>query len=208
MYTHPTRKGILLVCLWIMAGILPIEATYAQSTNLEVYQQLTADCLEPFSDTLSTLVLNSPPDRSYLHEKVLQTWISDGKRIVLNDTSQGLSNPGTGYSLAYRVDRQDVDYQYRNRRSLKRQIRLEIQMRILSSNQVVLASEHCSRAFSDTLPQSKISDMEHAAYPETRAPLPTAGWVKRFLEPGVLISASALGVYLFFNLRSSSNSDA
>ena len=208
MYTHPSLPGIRPFCISILVSLLVSGLTYAQSTNLEVYQEMAAECLEPFADTLSTLTLKGTADTPYLHEKALQGWLRRGNRVVLADSLQSLQNSDTGLQLVYRIDRQDLEYLYRNRRNLKRQFHLELQMRILSQQQEVLANQQCTKTYSDSVRRSQISDLEHAAYPETRAVLPTAGWVKRYLEPGVLISASALGVYLFFNLRSTSNSDA
>ena len=60
---------------------------------------------------------------------------------------------------------------------------------------------------SDSISREALSTVESDAFPMTSAPHPAKGWFKRYLEPVVLTTATVLGVYLFFTLRSDSNDD-
>jgi len=124
-----------------------------------------------------------------------------------------LANLDAGKSLVYTVDLAVVDLKKSGRKQVTRTVSLgmsfQVWDRTAKENQAQNASAAtleqsgtCSDVQVDTVDRTLLSSLSYAGFPETNPAPPAKGGLRRFLEPAVLIGATAVGTYLFFNLRS------
>ncbi|HEX7070613.1 MAG TPA: hypothetical protein VF190_07395, partial [Rhodothermales bacterium] len=65
----------------------------------------------------------------------------------------------------------------------------------------------CTDAAVDTVRVADLALLEDRAFSETVGNRPEGGFFRRVIEPAVLVGAVAVGVFLFFSLRSDSSSE-
>lgn len=173
-------------------------------TNLEAYQVLAVGCLADVPGSRSAFRLEAAPTMPYLRQALVQHWKQHGRAVFLADTSAAA--PAVDMDrLTYGVDLAQVRYEKAGRRVLRRTVELELSYALVARSGEVLADERCRRDYSDSLQRRAVSGRETPAFPETVGVLPRGGFTRRYLEPAVLATASALTVFLFFRLRSESS---
>lgn len=173
------------------------EHTVAQVSNREAFQLLAVECLLESSDTLDAFRLAAPDTMPYVRAALTSGWSASGKRVFLDDSSERELPV-----LRYRIGQARVSYAGSKRRSVAREVTLALQVTITRADGSILEDRVCTQMYADTLLGIRLSDLEDQSYPETRGEPPTAGWVRRYLEPVVTVGAIAVGVLLFFSLRS------
>lgn len=192
----------------VVAGFLTAFAALpvvAQDTNLTIYQELALECLRELPSEVDTLSLDAWTQMPYLRTALVESWKSGGHEVYALDNSppQAASLP----RLTIAVEDASVAYSVADRRRLNRRVRLGLQYVLTGPDGRIILDDRCSRTASDTIYRSAVAQLEDQAYTETQGELPRAGWLRRIVEPAVIAGATAVGVYLFFTLRSQSADD-
>ncbi|GAB5520294.1 MAG: hypothetical protein RhofKO_25450 [Rhodothermales bacterium] len=180
---------------------LPLVA-HAQPTNLEAFQQVALDCLGAVPTGEAAFVLEPPGQMPYLRQALVGYWQRQDQTVYLASDSMAQALP----RLAYRIEQVAVDYQRAGRKHLDRALTLALAYTYTAADGRLLADARCAEPFSDRIVERDRESLETTAYPETQGNVPQ-GWVRRYLEPAVVIGSAALGTYLFFSLRSTRQSD-
>ncbi len=190
---HKVAVGVLLLLL--------ATPTYGQSTNLELFQEIAVACLDDVPATIDTVALEAPDRMPYLRSAIVREWQNVGRVVFLADSVR--SYP----SLAFDVEDARVRYERRGKR-IARHVALALRFELTEPSGRILVDDRCAQQRSDVIPRSAIAAVEAPAYPETQADPPRAGWFRRFAEPIVVTAATAVAVYLFFSLRSTSSDES
>ena len=104
--------------------------------------------------------------------------------------------------LAIRMERGTVTYARAGRGRLTRSGDVAIQYTLTQPDGRILAADSCTRSASDTMTKRKAETLRDERYDVTMPDIPPTGLWRRYLEPAVLVAATGIGTYLFFNLRS------
>ena len=198
------RKKLFLTILFFV--LLPVDFVLAQKANLEILQELALECLERVPDSSMQFILNSPPSPSFIQSELVNQWQEAGYTLFVLDslTKAGTSGKPT---LSYSIENSSISYERRKKKRVQRDIEQTIHFTFIDSEGTLLKDAMCTKQFSDTVSKSDLNGLESEAFPQTQAPHPQGSWLKRYIEPAVLATATALGVYLFFTLRSDTNDD-
>lgn len=197
----------LLVLLPATEVVLPSFAVAQPSedlhTNAEVYQHLALECLATLPTALEAVILDAPSSMPFIQSALVVQWQQTNKTVYLADSSQAI--PSSIPNLRFTIPSARVSYARLSRRSMQRTVQLTTHKTLTDAAGVVLQDATCERQHIDSLRVAELKRIESDAYPETRGTPPKAGWPRRLLEPLVLTTATAISVYLFFNLRSNSS---
>ncbi len=189
------------VATWIILWLWTVLTCEAQPTNMAVFQGLALDCMAESPDTAAAFQLEVPEHMLYLRTSLVRHWNEEDRVVyVVDSLFQPPRQPLP--LLQLEVQEAKVEYQRGKKRHVTRTVTLAIRNSLIAADGRLLGEELCKDTYSDTLHRKHLSLIESAAHPETRAPLPDSGWLHRYLEPAVITAASAIGVYLFFTLRS------
>ena len=198
------RALMVLVCLaptaWLPARAQPTP------TNLEAYQTLALRCLAHVPDTAHVVLLDAPTLMPYLRTALTDAWRSADRAIFLADSSFQAAGPAAP-RLAYAIEQVGVGYERARRKRLNRTVTLALRYTFTTPEGRLLDEARCHETFTDTIRRADRAALESEAFPETQGTLPRAGWMRRYLEPAALAAATAITVYLFFNLRSDRSDD-
>ncbi len=198
-----TVKGFaLLFCL-----AFPATAA-AQTTNADILRKLAADCIGPIATPYATLVVNPDPLNPFLTHAVVSRLRQDEKDIFLDpgaapeDTARQTAE---AVALTYFVDDAAVGYEARGRRRIERTLELQLSYLMTDVNARVLTDSTCTLKYEDLIARSDLDAVESESIPLTKGEHPRRGWLRRYAEPIVVAGATAVAVYLFFNVRSDAN---
>ncbi|MEM6648154.1 MAG: hypothetical protein AAF730_18070 [Bacteroidota bacterium] len=182
-------------------GIAPI-AMQAQPTNLEAFQQIALNCLAEAPAATSAFVLEPPGQLPYLRQALVDHWQRQDYTVYTAADSARRALP----TFSYRIEQVAVRYDRAGRRHLDRALTLGLAYTYTAADGRLLADARCADTFTDRIARADREQVETTAYPETQGEVPQ-GWLRRYLEPAVVIGSAALGTYLFFTLRSTRQSD-
>lgn len=184
----------------------PLRAAAQQRqppTNIEIYQRLANECLAALPDAIQALTFEAPSSMPFIQSGLLAQWQEENKTIYLADSTHQAPQPLA--KLSFTVPSAQVAYARLSRRSMQRTVKLSTHQTLTAADGSILRDSLCERQHVDSLKTSERKRIESDAYPITRGTPPKAGWPRRWLEPLVLTAATAVSVYLFFNLRSNSS---
>lgn len=199
------RDGAL-TCIVIVALVaISASPARAQESTLSIYQQLARECMGELPSGIDSLQLEPTAQMPYLRSALIESWQSGGVEVYSVDSSppQAAHLP----RLSFTVEDAVVQYVRADRRRINRQVRLGLQYSLTGPDGRIILDERCSRAAADIIDRTAVANIENRAYSETQGELPRAGWLRRIVEPAVITAAAAIGVYLFFTLRSQSAED-
>ncbi len=179
--------------MWCLAA-----TARAQPTNVSHYETLALRCLGAVPDTVRVFRLDAPEAMPYLRTALVGRWQAEGRTVYLSDATQGPALPW----LHYAVEEVRVAYARAGGRHLGRTVTLALRYVFTAADGRLLRERRCRDTLTDTIPRDALPLVETPAFPETQAPPPETGWFRRILEPAVITAATAVGVYLFFSLRS------
>ena len=195
----------ILVCLGILA-LLSTPTSHAQQKNLNVFQHLAIQCLGSVPKEVKSFRLTAPSAQPYIRSALVSYWRSLDHRIFLPDSSAA-NSPTSLALLSYSIDEATVTYSRLRKKKVARQILLTTHYSYTSQSGELLDDSSCTQNYKDTLAFADLASIENDIFPETTATHPQKNWLSRYIEPVLLATASALGVYLFFTIRSDNNSD-
>lgn len=190
----------------VLLGLAVPLGVHAQPTNVEVFQQLAVQCLETAPDTVRAFRLEAPSQMPYLQSMLLERWQNADRLVFVADTAR-FDVPDDLPLFGYSITQVGLTYTRQGRKQLRRDVTLDLHYRLTAANGQVLSDQSCTSPYTDTVARNAAKHLSDPSYPETLAPIP-AGWLRRYLEPAVLTAATAVTVYLFFNLRSTSSGDS
>lgn len=199
------RKGRLMLWTYLVGLFIVAPSVRAQSTNLEVFQQLALQCLQATPDTAQAFRFEAPSQMPYLRTALLNQWKSDNRLVFFTDTTR-YETPRNLPLLRYDIAQVALAYTRTGRKHIRRDVTLDLRYSLIASNGQALAEQTCTTPYTDIIPRKAAKQLGDPAYPETEAAIP-AGWFRRYLEPAVLTAATAVTVYLFFTVRSTSSGD-
>ncbi len=184
--------------------LLAMSATFAvaQTPTLTLFQTMAVECLAPVPDTLRTFGLATPAVPPYLRTALLERWHAEGRAVYLADSTQATPASSALPRLLAATEQVRVVYARVGRRTLRRTATLHLRYTLTAPDGRVLDDGRCERVAADTLARRDKSRVENPVFPETQAPLPEQGWLRRTLEPAVLAATVVLTAYLLFTLRS------
>lgn len=188
------RRWSLLVFLLLLIA----DSVRAQPTNLEALQTLAVRCLAEVPDTTRALRVEAPAQTPYLRAALVNRWQQENRSIFLPDSS--LHTPNLP-RLRYTVEAINVAYARAGRKRLQRTVTLALHYTYTAPGGRLLADDRCRETFTDTIRRADQAAVESDAYPETQGATPRGSWRRRYLEPALLAAATAVTVFLFFNLR-------
>lgn len=189
--------------LVVLAGVGGGAA--AQPTNLEAYQALALRCLAEAPGAARGFRLAAPAQMPYLRTALLDRWRADGRTVFLADSAAA---PAGLPRLRYEIEEVGVAYERAGRRRLARTVTLGLRYDLVGADGEVLADDRCRHEHADVIRRAEQGALETAAFPETQADAPGGGFRQRYLEPAFLAAATAVAVFLFFNLRSERTNDS
>ncbi len=230
--TTRLRAGAVLACL----ALMPLSAALAQPTNLEAYQRLALRCLAEAPDTTQAFWLDASAQMPYLRTALAQRWREQGRVLFLADTTQAfwldapaqvpylrtalaqreqgralfladslqhVSSPAIAW-LRYEIEEAQVAYARAPGKQLVRTVTLALRYTFTAADGRLLREDRCHDTFTDTIRRSDRAALEWHVFPETQG---EGSWIRRHLEPAIVAVATAVTVYLFFNIRSQRTDD-
>lgn len=177
-----------------------MPAASAQESNLSTFEQLGLRCLLDAPTDVEAFRLSAPDSMTYLRTALTNAWIERGKRVSLGSDS-------TLPTLRYSVQHAAVSYRRIRRNTFRRDVTLSLDYSLLDERGTVLDDGLCMETAVDTLYRADLGLLENPVYPETVGARPEAGFIRRIVEPAVMIAAVGIGVFLFFSLRSEGSSE-
>jgi hypothetical protein len=192
----PLTRFIFITSACLAAAAFP---AVAQPANETIFQDLAAACLSAAPDTARAFRLSSPERMPYLRARLVDGWQREGRAIYVVDTVSA-SRPLP--RLSYEIEEAGVTYDRAGRGSFRRTVTLAVRHTLEGPDGRLLQDRGCRDAFSDLVRSRDLDRIENSAFHETMGQRPEAGWMRRIVEPVVLTAATAIGVYLFFTLRS------
>ena len=197
-------RGIIAATVSLLFGFCSISAA-AQTTNADILRRLAADCLSPVAAPYSSLTLHSDPLNPFLNQAVISQLRDSGKEVflvMLPAVSDSLNRSPGDMSLTYFVQDARVGYEADGRRHVTRTIDLELSYLLVAPDSKVIADSTCTRRYDDRIRRADLDAIENETIPITQGERPKRGFLRRYAEPIVVAGATAVAVYLFFNVRS------
>jgi hypothetical protein len=196
------KRLFVVVCLLLAAGN---RTGVAQPTNLEGFQQMAWQCLGGgLPDTVRAFRLDAPSEMPYVRSALVQRWRGEQRSPFVADSA---TRPDLA-RLAYVVDEAAVTYENAPDDRLPRSQRLALRYTLTAPDGELLIDRRCRETRADTVASARRDALEDEAFPRTQAEPPPAGGWRRYVKPALLVAATAVGVYLFFSIRSSDRAES
>lgn len=174
-------------------------ASHAQPTNAAQYTEIALACLGEVPSGTVAFRLDADAQRPYLRTALVGRWHAADYQPYLADTAQA---PPDLPLLRYRVEQAQVTYERAGRKHLRRTVALALRYTWLGPDGQIRQDDACTDTRTDTLPRSAVAAIEDPAFPETQGAVPSGSFLRRYLEPALVVTVTAIGAYLFFTLRS------
>lgn len=196
---------LLLACSYL--AVLP---THGQDRQGTVSSSVVADPVS-HADLLALLVvecLDAPLEARGAATDALNVGWSGSLSFLATPVSAELMARGVplggpdAAALAIRMERGDVAYARAGRGRLTRTGDVAVQVTLTQPDGRILATDSCARSASDSVTKDEAEALRDERYDVTMPDIPPTGLWRRYLEPAVLVAATGIGTYLFFNLRS------
>ncbi len=162
---------------------------------------MAAQCLLEAVDESSSFRLQADGQAIFLSTELVDRWSAMGKKVY-RLSSPETNAPTNLHLLSYTVDKADLSYRRLSRKSLQRNAVLGITYWLTATDGQVLKTDSCLTQEDDELSRTDAERFADRRFPETSPSMPAASRWRKVVEPIVLVGASAVGTYLFFNLRS------
>jgi hypothetical protein len=180
---------------------VPLSSAQAQSavpsSNVVVFQRLAAECLAPLVSE-GGLVLEAPARMAFLTAGLVRAWQQQEVAVYM---SEEMPLPRVWYV----IEEAGVRYAPAGRGLLDREVALTLRFTVTEPGGRLLHDDRCEHRFTDRIRRQDRAMLESDIYPETVGSDPPPHWIRRYGEPAVLVAATAVTTWLFFNLRTQSN---
>jgi len=181
-----------------------------ENTDLPTNKEITYSFIEEFSDTLSKLIqttnktsfsiitLNHPLS-NFLESVIIPKLHTQGYKFHagLNDTTVAIQISVNKYNVSYkRIVREKPTNQ------IIRKIEIEIAS-LLKTPDGAIEPKVYQKMYQDTVAEENLDYVEKDGAPFTgKKPKEPENFLKKYIEPIVIIGSSALAIFLFFTIRS------
>lgn len=196
------RNRSQIAAFLVLSGIVLTSGgnlLFAQATHAESIQRLAIECLGSVPATMDRLRLMPSGNAPYVRSALVSYWIRLGKEVFVRDST---SSPDGLPLLRYTVDRMGIEFGKSRSGHVPRTAFIDVRYTLSGPDSQVLVDSRCNVSRSDTLSLDTARFLRDTRFPETNV-IPTSNnWMKRVLQPAVVIGAAAVGTFLFFNLRS------
>jgi hypothetical protein len=198
------RHANILIVGTIVMMVSPILAapSSAQAGHVEQFQSIAIACLGSVPDGMASFVLNGSDRMPFVRTGLIGHWLADGRTVY--DTKQNSDSGGASTlpELEYDIEQAGVEYDNVGSGRSRRSVSLALRYELTGPDDQVLSNNSCNRTVADTLDTDMAALLKDARFPETDVTPDNRSWLKKALQPAVVIGAAALGTALFFNLRS------
>ena len=173
---------------------------------MALFQEMAVECLGHIPHTHRSFRLKAPENgAAFIQSSLIQHWQEEEYTVFLPDSS---NTEGTAFPiLSYTIEKTEVVYERLPKKQVKRNIGFTTHYTFTLADGKVESDDICVKSADDTIARDALSTVESDAFSITRGSHPPRGWFQRYIEPAILTTATVLGVYLFFTLRSDSNDD-
>ena len=192
---------VFLLSGWWLLDVTADTSAQDLLTNMQIFETLGVTCMEFVPAEVDSLVLSPARTMPYVTSALLHRWKRQGKILFSSDS---LQTSDSRHQVSWDVSKAKISYARVRRKILSRSAELNLRYTLLGPDGEFLAHDHCLETFSDEIPEYMVPDLESIVYPETQAKLPPAHWTVRYLEPVIIVAATGLAAFLFFNLRNQS----
>lgn len=169
----------------------------AQTTHRKVMADIALECVLAEIPGPTEIQLTGTGLAAIVAPDLESALISRGFTLLKPDA------PNARSQVAYDVEFADVALTRKGKNQLERVVSLGLSLTLSgSADDRISGSKTCRDSRSDIVGREEVASLGDPGYPETNPIIPAKGGWKRFIEPAVLLAASAVGTYLLFNLRS------
>ena len=201
--SHRTAKSTVAI---IFGALLPLCSSFGQPSNGEILGRLVAHCVTSAASDTDSLILMPDQRYDFLRTAVVNALRGEGKAVFLAlDAGDQIAVEAAAHSgywaLTYRVESSTIRYSSDDG-ELTRSVVVGTRILVTADKAEVVADTLCETDFSDEIAGADLDRMEVPASEITRGERPGKGWLRRIAEPVIVAAASAVAVYLFFNVRS------
>ncbi|MDA1028946.1 MAG: hypothetical protein O3B41_07835 [Bacteroidetes bacterium] len=182
--------------LFITAGSSP---AFSQISHRNALVNIALSCFTPVLSGSSAIQIQASDRSDIISPGVEQGLLSRGFTI---STESGKAK------LVYDVELAQVVLENAAQNQLTRRVTLGLNYQVLGSGDgeetlsTVLNSGTCSDSTTDLIEREMASKLAYDGFSVTNPAIPPKKGITRYIQPLILIAASAVGTYLFFNLRS------
>ena len=193
----------MAIAVVLLASVVAVAVpANGQTTNRQVLEQVGVQCLADAAGEIPSFRLAAPDSLPYLRSALVHSWLAGGKRVLVEDASEA-DVP----LFRYGIQQAGVSYRRIGRSAFERTVSLSLEYTLTGIQGSIEADGICNETAVDTVRTRDLALLEDPAFSETVGPRPPAGWIRRIVEPAVLVGAVSVGVYLFFSLRSTSGAE-
>ncbi len=188
--------------LWFLVilirGITVPYGASAQPTNLEIIGRLTSACASENIEHTDTLWIATTGEYPALDLMVGSHIDSIVQKVYVEKLAD---HPGFVYTL----NEVHIDYAKQGRRQITRRINVDVAYQSLGRSGEITNSGTCARNFEDVVLRADVASLENPAIPFSMGTLPRRSWIRRNIEPIVVVAAAGVSTILLFSLRSPGN---
>ncbi len=190
------RVATLALGFALMAG--PVGAQSTPPSHREVVGDLAYSCVERAFPEARMTRMSGSGSFNLVEPVLIERLVSAGKSVtVAADSSQYTA------TLVYRVESVRVELSRKSKNELNRSVFLDMTFQVVDAVESgVVDARVCSDSFSDTIPRKLANTLGHNDFTELNPTIPSGSVFSRWVQPVVLVAATAVGTYLLFNLRS------
>lgn len=187
------KTPILLVLL-----LVPASSSRAQESNADLLARLGVECVARALPDPETVALKGPDRLPFIRSALVNTWIARGVAVL---EAEAIADRRV-VRVAAAVEVARVTYGRSSSGLSDRTVELGLRLAVSAADGTVLYDDLCTNRFSDRVEPSAFDRLENPVFPETVGTRPPRGFFHRVIQPAVIGAASAVGVLLFFSLRS------
>jgi hypothetical protein len=174
----------------------------AQASHVEQFQSIAIECLGTLADGMDSFALRGPDRMPFVRTGLLGLWLGEGRTVY--DATRNTNSVATSPipRLEYDIEEALVEYENVGSGKAHRSVSLALRYELTGPDDQVLSNNSCNQTIADTLSTDMAALLKDNRFPETDVAPDSRSWLKKALQPAVIIGAAAIGTALFFNLRS------
>jgi len=174
----------------------------AQTSHRSVLGDLAFACVEHAFQDSRIVRINGSGLTALVEPVLIERLVAAGKKLAINTVGDS-TRPESGVELAYRVESARTELTRKGKKDLNRTVFLDMTFQLIDlSGESVIDAGVCSDSSTDVILRSQANTLSHKDFPEVNPEISSNNLFSRWIQPVVLVAATAVGTYLLFNLRS------
>jgi hypothetical protein len=200
-----STTSMRLLSLLLLGALGIAQHSHAQSSlqppsHEALLAGLTERCLEQAINDHRAFRFRAQGATDHVASPLVARWTAQDLTVYLEPSEAPVP------LLVVTTDRSAVTLHRADRRTVRREVVVDLTWWLSSAGGDVLDTQTCRDAASDRLSRKQARALAVEGSPIFDPGLPARSWVwagmERTMEPVILLGATAIGTYLFFNLRS------